>query len=772
MEYNVCQSSIELETLDKEVVSELLDFIETVPFIRHLISSDRKYSRDLEKDELGRVKVDITKPHILENTDYFRPGALFYQKFKKYTNLFPNSSPNSEYFRFWKEEARRCREGFIREEDGEWITGPHYFYLNYSPILRSVIKKGSRRAERIRDFPDFYDGDYLYFHYLQQATDAGKHVGLLKKRGMGFSFKAGSDLARLLILGDTSVNKGDVKGFAIASEKEYLIKDGILNKFEDNVDWCASNTPWPRLKSKNSLNSMTWEMGYVDSSGLTQGTRNSVIGVTTQGAPDKARGKRGPRIYWDEWGKHPNLLKSWMVARESVEEGNFAFGTMVGGGTGGTEGADFKGAEEMFYNPGGYNILELPNVYDKNVNGSSTCAFFFPAYLNRLGRYDKSGNSDVLGSLIEIIQRRVYIKYNSTDSNTLVQHKAEMCIIPQEAIMRREGSIFPVADLKDYLAEIMPDMPKFTGAHYLGHLKTTIGGGISWDKQELHPVLRNYPLRDELDKNGAIEIFEMPNRLNSSGTIPFWRYIAGIDPIDSDEGTYTNSLGSIFIFDTWTDRIVAEYTGRPRLAVEFYENCVKLLKFYNAIANYENNLKGLFQYFDSTRNLQYLCDTPQILRDMDYAKGTAFGNRAKGTSANKMINAWGRKLQADWLISPSYSPFEEDEAELDENGKIIEKPAVLNLHRVRSLGYIRELISWNPDDNFDRVSAMGMLMILRAEREKFEQHKYEDKIKTIVDDPWFLRYSGISKKAKTMNPAKDFNGLRYTTNKNIPLESN
>jgi hypothetical protein len=764
MAYNECQSQVDFNTLDREVVNELTEFLDTVLFIQRLIDPDRLYAKDRERDSDGRIKVDIVNPHILTDMDYFRPSALHFQKFGKYTNLFPNSSPNSEYARFWKEEARRCRDGYTREEDGEWITGPHYFYLNYSPILRSIIKPGSRRAERVRDFPDFYDGDYLYYHYMQQAIEAGRHAGLLKKRGMGFSFKAASDLARLLILGDTSVNKGDVKGFAIASEKEYLIKDGILNKFEDNVDWCANHTPWPRLKSKDSLNSMTWEMGYTDSSGLTQGTRNSIIGVTTQGNPDKARGKRGPRIYWDEWGKHPNLLKSWTVARESVEEGDFAFGLMVGGGTGGTEGADFKGAEEMFYNPGGYNILGLPNVFDKNVNGSSECAFFFPAYLNRLGRYDKSGNSDVIGALIEIVKRRVYIKYNSTDSNTLVQHKAEMSIVPQESIMRREGSIFPVADLKDHLANIMPNMAKFVGAHYLGHLKISVGGEISWDKQELHPVLRNYPLKDELDKYGSVEIFEMPKKLNSSGTIPHWRYIAGIDPIDSDEGTYTNSLGSIFIFDTWTDRIVAEYTGRPKLASEFYETCVRLLRFYNAIANYENNLKGLFQYFDTTRNLQYLCDTPQILRDMEYTKGPAFGNRAKGTNANKAINAWGRKLQADWLISQAYTPFVEDEAELDENGNIIEAPIVLNLQKVRSLGYIRELIAWNPDDNFDRVSAMGMLMILRAEREKFEQHKYEDKIKTIMDDPWFSRYSGITKKHKIQNPAKDFSGLRYTRN--------
>jgi hypothetical protein len=761
MGWNKYQSIIDEAKLEKEVASELFDFLNSVMFIQNMVSPFRKRASELERDDLGRIKIDLTAPHILEDMDYFRPAAIHYQKFKKYTTLYPNPQPNSSYYKFWREEARRCRDGYVRESDGEWIPGPYYFYLNYSPIQVSLIKGGTKSADRKREFPDVYDGDYLYFHYVQQARSAGNHVGALKKRGAGFSYKFGSGLARVLVLGDTSINKGDVTGFAIASEKEYLIKDGILNKFESNVDWCAANTPWPRLKSKDSLNSMVWEMGYTDLNGLTQGTRNSVIGVTTQGDPDKARGKRGPVIYWDEWGKHPNLLKSWMVARESVEEGDYAFGTMIGGGTGGTEGADFKGAEEMFYNPGGYNIYELPNVFDKNINGSSKCAFFFPAYMNRLGRYDHDGNSDVIGALIEILEKRVYIKYNSTDPNTLVQHKAEMCITPQESIMRREGSIFPIMDIKEYLAEITPDLNKFLSAHYLGYLKTSIAGVVSWDKQELHPPLRSYPLRDELDKIGCVEIYEMPHRM-TDGTIPHWRYIAGIDPIDVDEGVYTNSLGSIFIFDTWTDRIVAEYTGRPRLASEFYDTCVKLLRFYNAIANYENNLKGLFQYFDSSRNLQYLCDTPQVLRDMEYVKGNMFGNRSKGTTASKAINSWGRKLQADWLIENAYST---DEDEKDEQGNIVERPRKLNLQKVRSLGYLKELLAWNPDDNFDRISAMGMLMILRADRAKFEQHKYENKVKTILDDPWFNRWGTFGVRKKIVNPIKTSDILRYTTGK-------
>lgn len=766
MDYNSCQSFLDEKNIDKEVYSEVLEFISTVVFIQNLISPDRKRAKDLERDNLGRVKVDITNPHILEDTDYFRPAALHFEKFGKYTNLYPNPHTTSSYYKFWKEEARRCRDGFIRESDGEWIPGPYYFYLNYSPILRNKIVPGTRRSERYRGFPDFYDGSYLYYHYMQQAKDAGKHVGLLKRRGIGFSYTGGADLARIAVLGDTTFNNKMVKAFAIASEKEYLIKDGILNKFQDAIDWCASHTPWPRLKSKDSLNNMVWEFGYTGSDGLVQGTHNSIIGVTTQGNPEHARGKRGT-IYWDEWGIFPNLLKSWNVARESVEEGDFAHSTMIGGGTGGTEGASFAGAEEMFYNPEGYNILDLPNVFDKNTNGKTRCAFFYPAYLNRLGKYDSFGNSDVTGALVEIVKRRLKIKYNSTDSNTLVQNKAEMCITPQEAVMRREGSIFPVSELKDHLSEIMPNYSSFISAHYTGHLKISVTGHITWDKLDLHPVLRSYPLKDELDRIGNIELFEMPGR-NSDGAIPFWRYIAGIDPIDSDEGTYTNSLGSIFIFDTWTDRIVAEYSGRPVLASDFYEVCVKLLKFYNAIANYENNLKGLFHYFDTTRNLQYLCDTPQVLRDMDFAKGPTFGNRSKGTRANLEINRFGRKLQADWLISQAYIPFEEEET--DSSGNVIEKSIKLNLHRVRSIGYLKELIAWNPDDNFDRISAMGMLMILRADRAKYEQHKYEDKIKTIVDDPWFRKFGGFSSKPKITNPAKSINSLRYTSDRNLLVE--
>ena len=190
-------------------------------------------------------------------------------------------------------------------------------------------------------------------------------------------------------------------------------------------------------------------------------------------------------------------------------------------------------------------------------------------------------------------------------------------------------------------------------------------------------------------------------KTNGEGEVTRGRYIAGIDPIDADTGT---SLFSMHVMDTFTDRIVAEYSGRPRLAEEAYELALRLLEFYNAEANYESNLKGLFSYFDKKNALHRLCDTPQILRDMDYVKATnLYGNKAKGSHASKPLNAWGRKLQADWMLTKAIGD--------DENEK-------LNLHTLRGIAYIEEAIKWNSDGNFDRVSAMGMLMILREDRFK------------------------------------------------------
>jgi hypothetical protein len=731
----------EWEDMDKNIRAEMIDCVDSIEFIKRLVEPNRPLAKDRPKDEDGKIIVDIEQPHILEDMDFFRQAGLHFKSHGTYTNLYPNRHPQSEYYKFWKEEARRCREGLVRESDGEWVTGDFYFYLNYSPIYLTKYKEGSKRADRVFELPRIYDGDYFYFHYVEQCREAGAHGMVLKSRGKGFSFKGGSGLGKHFELGASIEATKGVKAFAIANEKEYLIKDGVLNKFIDIVDHCGTHTPWPRTRElKDSWNEMHWKMGYKDpESNKEMGTKCEVMGVSLKNDPQKARGKRGAYIIWEEVGKFPNVLSAWQIARPSVEDGDFAFGTMIAYGTGGTEGADFTGAEEMFYSPKGYNIKPLTNIFDRNTNGKTLCSFFFPEYLNRTGCYDSNGNSDVTKALYEIIRNREEIKKGASDPNTLVQEKAERPITPQEAIMRREGSIFPIGDLKDYLAEIMPNKNKFVSGHWVGRLALT-GEGVDWKPDPGIEIQRDYPIQNNKNKEGGLEIFEMPYK-NSSGEVPHGIYIAGIDPIDDDEST-TNSLFSMFVMNLLTDRIVAEYTGRSFDATNSYEIVRRTLMFYNAQALYENDKKGLYAYFKNKNSLHLLADTPEIIRDQDMGTISRIGNKSKGVNSSKKINAWGRRLQAQWMLKPAY--VQED---ADEN--------LLNIHKIRSIGYIKEAIAWNPDVNADRVSAMGILMILRADRERMDLHYEDDTVDELAGNSfWDKSYGG---KRNSYIDSKNFN---------------
>lgn len=745
-EFNQFQTQLPEEVMKimpKEVKRDLLEAVDSIEFVKNLTSKDRKRARDLErwddpfmplthpdpaqilrkKDPNGRIIVDITNPHYLEDMDYFREAAIHFNKNGVYTMLIPNKNPNSEYQKFWKREAVRCRDGMVRESDGEWIPGYFYFYLNYSPILKVSSKAGSKMADRIEGFPNVYDGDYLFYHYLEMARQSGKHTATLKKRGSGFSFKGGSKMARNFILGETEVSRNKIKSYAIANEKEYLTKDGVLNKFLAIADFNAINaTGFPGNRSlKDSMNDMTWKMGRKDvKTGTDIGTLNEVMGVTLKNDPEKARGKRGSLIEWEEAGKFDNFLTAWGIARPSVEEDGFAFGLMNAYGTGGTKGVAFDGLEEIFYNSSGYNILEIPNVFDANTHGKGKCAFFFGTYLNMKGFYDHDGNSDVIGALIYAVKDRIQTKYGASDPNAIVQKKAEHPITPQEAIMRSEGSAYPVADLRDLLEDIAPKKDRFLGEHWVGELGYNTKGFLEWKSNPDLTPIRDWPFNVRGGRSdGAIEIFEMPQK-GREGHVFDGRYIAGIDPIDNDY-TIGGSLASIFIFDLWTDKIVAEYSGRPVLADEFYETCLRMITFYNAVANYENNLKGLFFYFNNKNALHLLCDTPDILRDMDIVKSVMHGNRSKGTRTTAEVIKLGKTLQRSWMLQQ----IEVDVIdESDPEGVVTQ--FIPNLRRIRSLGYIKEAIGWNPDGNFDRCSAMDMVMILREDRAKMVD-KYEER---------------------------------------------
>lgn len=707
MEFNKYQSTLEelnLESYPQEVQDEFMDALTSVPFIQRLVSPTRPLAKDCPKDEQGRIIVDITNPPIIEDVDYFRPVALYYKKYGKITNLRPNANPNSEFGKWIREEIRRIWYGYVRESDGAWVTGDMYFYLNYCPIIQSKIRKGTKIADRIVDLPEFWEGIWWRSNYIEQARNLGHHCAEIAKRGASKSYFVASILSKLFVLGENKQTSKQVRGMVTAYQKEYLTRDGTLNKFVEMIDFLAQETEFPSKRLRSSLQDMQWKMGYIDlDTGTQRGTLNEIIGVSSKDDPDKLRGKRSSRIIIEEFGNFPKITDTYRVILPSVQEGDIVFGQMILIGTGGSEGADFAGANEIIYNPLGFNIYSLPNVYDKSSQGKSNTIFFFGAYVNRKGCYNEDGISDVTKALLEICYNRYLVKYNTTDSMALTRTKAENPITLQEAIMRRDSTLFPVATIMDRIHQIDSNPTEYDDV-YVGDLEITNEGKVEFRPTGAQPI-RHFPHKDN-KLEGAIEIYKMPE-LDRSGKPFNGRYIAGQDPYD-DDSSETMSLGSTFILDLWTDKIVAEYTGRPMFADDYYENTRKLLLFYNARMNYENNKKGLFGYFSKMNSLYLLTDTLDFLKDKDMVKGQLYGNKAKGTNATAPINAYARTLIRNWLLKPVVTVQKIDGEE--------QEVTLPNLMFIRAKALLQELAQWNPDGNYDRVSSLGMLMLLREDR--------------------------------------------------------
>lgn len=1083
-----------LDTLPDEVKDQLFDIINNVEFVKRLISPSRGYAKDRPRDESGKIIVDLANPHILENMDYFRPTALHYEKYGTLTNLRPNANPNSAYGKWIREERKRCWEGYVRESDGEWITGYMYWFLNYSPIMLSKIRKGSKRADRIEALPECWEGIYWRFHCMDQASNGGiynsfqggQHMAELASRGKGKSYSLASILNHIFVLGENEESHDKVKGIVTAYQREYLTKDGVLNKFVDMANFCASNTQFPRKRLKSSLQEMTWIMGYKDAElDIEKGTQNTVLGVSSKDDESKLRGKRAAKILIEEFGTFPRLTDLYNVLLPSVQEGDIVFGQiymlgcvcagtkvwtldgrniniedlkkedgiigysklpvikdnyvihnngitresigkvvepvekdcvkitlsngntlmcstdhpifvqtkssrrlcsykdgnrrktifsesfvkadqlkvgdrvcecrkidvfgnntlfdsrlvgmLIGDGsygnnetpkyssedrelleyvkgkydtslsathvtkkgniyedirvkgicsylkeigiygqvkqakrlpsnyqtltrnatidllsglydtdgifyskgtksyigltqcnieilkevqilwrkfgvicsirktnprlnpnrkdknpwftliingadnlklasrvlspivthkkesnqeilsffdtyvpkkikgydkdylvykvvsiedigkqvvynlsactsrtylanniithnTAGDNESDFAGAQEIMYNPKGYNMYALPNVFDKFNQGRPYFVFFFPGYINRKGCYNHDGVSDVIKALIEILLNRYRVKYNSTDPNTIIKTIAEVPITPAEAIVKTGVNMFPVADLTERLGQLDSNPREYDDV-YTGDLTLNNSGIVEFRPTSAMPI-REFPHKDNKIE-GAFEIFQMPEIDKRTGKAYNARYILGCDPYDDDESN-TMSLGSVWVLDLWTDKIVAEYTGRPPFADDFFEKVRRLCLFYNGRMNYENNKKGLFAYFSRMNCTYLLTDQLDFLKDKQMIKDTGYGNKAKGTNATEAINAFARNRLRAWLLKPTtvIQVVDGEETEVD----------IPNLFTLRSRAFIKELINYNSEGNFDRISAAGMLMLLREDR--------------------------------------------------------
>lgn len=406
------------------------------------------------------------------------------------------------------------------------------------------------------------------------------------------------------------------------------------------------------------------------------------------------------------------------------EQNNYIVNGIVTHNTGGDEDSHFETLKDMFYNPEGYNCLEFDNIWDESAT-TKKCGFFIPQYTNLDFRdkeghriyMDDDGNTLHKKSLEFILEERRKVIENATNSNTIDRYVAEHCITPSEACLEFNGNIFPKKELQEQLA-LLRTNKNLKNYKQVGDLTWEPDGSLRWTIKKSGDIT-HYPLKKEDNPEGSIVIWEHPNKEASAGL-----YIAGIDSYDYDESS-TTSLGSCIIYkrvqsiEQYSDIIVAEYTGRPKTADEFYENVRKLLIYYNARAMYENQNKGIFVYFTNKHCDYLLADQPDIINDI---VSNSKVQRKKGCHMNKQIKQWGWGLIKDWLN------------DINADGK-------KNLYNILSEPLLEELIAANDVNNVDRVMALTQVMIYREQlyNVKVKEVKKENKNRVLFEGPIFTQ---------------------------------
>lgn len=739
--FNKCQTplaELHLENYPNEVVEQFWDFLNNVPFIRWMVSPDRPLVSELPRDDEGKAIIDITHPPILEDSDFFRPSALAFKQNKgKYTNLRPNANPNSDFGKWLYGERDRGWNGYCNPKTGMWVTGDYYWMLNYCP-MHLVEKNEKGVAMRTVAHPRFWDGQFLMSHYLNQGRQHGHHAAALASRGRGKTSFGGGLLVRRCIIGETEENDKEVQCMVTAVDRTKLMDTNmILKVFKDNLDHCAKYTQFASHRLKSSDQEMEWKMGFKKAgSEVEYGSKNSVSGIISGVNQDKLNGSRGVLYLIEEAGIFKNLLSMYNMIRPSVEQGNDTFGEVFMYGTAGDDQSDFTAFAEIFYSPVGYNMEPLENVFDKEGQGRKQCCFFYAAYLNYGNEYiDENGNSDVTKALLAILYDRYKTKYGSTDVNTITKRISQYPIVPQEAMIRSHGNIFPVTELNERLNQI-DNNPNFFDDVYVGELVQDSKTGEVKFSSTIDIPIRDFPTKDNKVK-GAMEIFEMPKK-NGEGKITAGRYILSCDPYDADTSN-TMSLGSIFVMDLWTDMIVAEYTGRPMFAEDFYEVCRKLCLFYNAKCMYEQNVMGMFSYFSSHNASHLLAETPEYLVQRNMISSIGYGNKSVGIRATTPIINGAFKMIQTWLRKPIVSIETTEEGESKE-------VTIPNLYRIRNRALLKELALWNPQGNFDRVMSLVQLMLYREDKMVLYhgdlRHTEEVSSGMEKDDYWDKNYPG------------------------------
>lgn len=441
------------------------------------------------------------------------------------------------------------------------------------------------------------------------------------------------------------------------------------------------------------------------------GSKSRILHRSFGDNPFAANGTRPGFMVIDEIGFMGNLLETLGQLAECTTTDGRKFGTIWMTGTGGDmESGATEAIKSVFYDPKAYSCLEFDDIFENK----GKMGFFVPAWMALDEFRDDLGNVNKDLALKKLLREREAAK-NAKDKRAYYDLLQMKPLIPSEAFLVLTGNIFPVGELKEQLARL-ESSDKLSDLGSTGWMYRN-DEGKAYFKVDHDLIPADYPTKNSKDPKSAVVIWEHPQ------SIAYGSYVAGIDPYDQDHAESSVSYGSIFVYKRFVNADqtyhlpVAEYTGRPDFANDFYEQCRRLLEYYNCRALFENQNTGIKQYFE-TKNCTHLLHTqPNIIKSIS---PTSNVNRGYGIHMTKQIKDELEIKVRDWL-----------KQEIEDG--------IMQLTKICSIPLLKELISYNRDGNFDRFISFSLCILqdLEMHRVVVEEEKQTIAIESFFDKKFF-----------------------------------
>jgi len=525
-----------------------------------------------------------------------------------------NAIYSDEQIKFITKEGERIKNGYWFYNNGTqtYITGLHYFYLNYW-----TLEDGNS--------PDYRDTDRRYFYFQDYCEKLPQCYGIvrIKKRREGATSQA-----TCYLVWKSITQKKQFCGIVSKTGKDasdafiYMVMNGYRNLpifLKPRVEDEETKTELVFKKKKDKRKTKGREKGQIfdDDIGLESkiNFKNTALNSYDSG--------RVSALLIDEAGKFPKEVpvnQYWPIVKKTLTRGAIKVGFCLIPSTAN----DAKSGGEPYK-----AIFDESSQFANQYTASGLYRYFCPAYDGYEGFIDEYGMS-IIDTPTE--SQKKYIKERYGMNITM---GAKEYLIEQRKLIKDKKALSEEIRMNPFTEEeaFMIDQKKcyfnsekiYNQIDFLKEEKVRLrrvrlfwkdDKSVDWADDKDGPwMIQKFPDDDEKNKVREHDGIKSPANAH--------KYVSGIDPFKSSVISGKGSMGACYVFERYdindpnnTGMPIAEYVDRPRLKSLFHDEMLKAAVFWGYKACYENDVGDDFvDYFTNKGFKGYLMRTPESAID-------------------------------------------------------------------------------------------------------------------------------------------------------------